>query len=127
MLGGEGLSYGDRRQIDTALDTAKRVSELDVEAYLGPVGDDARGFALALLARQARPAETVLVVCDPDARALEIVTGRRAREYLDDTACRLAAAAMTSSFIAGDVVGGLSIGIQQLGGAARHPETLHAD
>ena len=33
---------------------------------------------------------------------------------------------MTSSFLAGDLVGGLVRGIQQLGEAAHHPQTLHA-
>ena len=68
----------------------------------------------------------MLVLCDPAARALEIITGRGTRQFLDDTACRLAVATMTSSFLAGEVVDGLVRGIQQLGEAAHHPETLHA-
>jgi hypothetical protein len=126
VLGGDGLSFGDRRQIDAALATAKRFSDLDFECYLGPAGDDPRAHALALHSRLMRPEDSVLVLCDPDGRALEIVTGQRTRQYLDDAACRLAVATMTSSFIAGDLVGGLVRGIQQLGEAAHHPETLHA-
>jgi uncharacterized membrane protein YgcG len=126
VLGGDGLSFGDRRQIDAALATAKRFSDLDFDAYLGPAGDDAREYALALHSRLARPDLSVLVLCDPQVRALEIVTGQRTRQYLDDAACRLAVATMTSSFLAGDLVGGLVRGIQQLGEAAHHPETLHA-
>jgi uncharacterized membrane protein YgcG len=126
VLGGDGLSFGDRRQIDAALATAKRFSDLDFEAYLGSSGEDARAHALALHSHLARPEDSVLVLCDPDARALEIVTGQRTRQYLDDAACRLAVATMTSSFLAGDLVGGLVRGIQQLGEAAHHPETLHA-
>lgn len=126
MLGGDGLSFGERRQIDAALATAKRFSDLDFEAYVGPAGDDPREHAHALHSHLVRPADSVLVLCDPQARALEIVTGQATRQYLDDAACRLAVATMTSSFIAGDLVGGLVRGIQQLGEAAHHPATLHA-
>ena len=38
---------------------------------------------------------------DPGARALEMVTGRRARRMLDDFDCRLAAASTRTSFQAG--------------------------
>jgi len=126
VLDGDGLSFGDRRRIDAALATAKRVSDLDFEAYLGSAGDNARERALALHSHLPRPELSVLVLCDPAARALEIITGQGTRQFLDDTACRLAVATMTSSFLAGDVVGGLVRGIQQLGEAAHHPETLHA-
>ena len=126
MLGGDELSFGDRRRIDAALATAERASELDFEAYLGSAGDNAREHALALHSHLPRPELSVLVLCDPAARALEIITGQGTRQFVDDMACRLAVATMTSSFLAGDVVGGLVRGIQQLGEAAHHPETLHA-
>jgi uncharacterized membrane protein YgcG len=126
VLGGESLVFADRRQIDAALATAKRFSDLDFQAYLGPAGDAPREYAHALHSRMSRPATSVLVLCDPQARALEIVTGHATRQYLDDSACRLAVATMTSSFLAGDLVGGLVRGIQQLGEAAHHPQTLHA-
>jgi hypothetical protein len=126
VLAGDDLSFGDRRRVDAALSTAERVSELDFAAYVGAAGDNAREHALALHSHLERPERSVLVLCDPAARALEIVTGSSTRQFLDDTACRLAVATMTSSFLAGDVVGGLVRGIQQLGEAAHHPETLHA-
>ncbi|HYI53044.1 MAG TPA: DUF5130 family protein [Microlunatus sp.] len=126
MLAGDDLSFGGRRRVDAALATAERVSELDFAAYVGAAGDNAREHALALHSHLERPERSVLVLCDPAARALEIVTGSSTRQFLDDTACRLAVATMTSSFLAGDVVGGLVRGIQQLGEAAHHPETLHA-
>jgi hypothetical protein len=126
VLAGDDLSFGDRRRVDAALATAERVSELDFAAYVGAAGDNAREHALALHSHLERPERSVLVLCDPAARVLEIVTGSSTRQFLDDTACRLAVATMTSSFLAGDVVGGLVRGIQQLGEAAHHPETLHA-
>lgn len=126
MLGGEGLSYSDRRQIENALAMATRVSDLNFEAYIGPAGADARAHALALHSQLPQPATSVLVLCDPQSRALEIVTGQDTRQYLSDAACRLAVATMTSSFLAGLFVNGLARGISQLGEIAHHPETLHA-
>ena len=126
MLGGEGLSFSDRRQIENALAMARRVSDIDFEAYIGPAGADSPAYALALHSQLARPDNSVLVLCDPEARALEIVTGQDTRQYLSDADCRLAVATMTSSFLAGLFVNGLARGISQLGEIAHHPETLHA-
>ncbi|MFT4165164.1 MAG: DUF5130 family protein [Microlunatus sp.] len=126
MLGGESLSYSDRRQIDSALAMASRVSDIDFEAYIGPAGEDARAYALAVHSQLARPDNSVLVLCDPESRALEIVTGHDTRQYLSDADCRLAVATMTSSFLAGLFANGLARGISQLGEIAHHPETLHA-
>ena len=58
--------------------------------------------------RSRRPAPARSWCCaTPSFRALEIVTGRQARRVLDDVECRLAAATMQTSFVAGDIVGGL--------------------
>ena len=126
MLAGDGLTFSERRQIDNALAMARRVSDIDFEAYLGPAGSDARAYAHALHSQLAQPDNSVLVLCDPSARALEIVTGQDTRQYLSDADCRLAVATMTSSFLAGQLVNGLVRGITQLGEIAHHPETLHA-
>lgn len=126
MLGGERLSFAHRRQIDSALADARRFSGLGFEAYLGDAGDDPRQRAQEIHAGLADPDRSVLVLCDPGARALEIVTGTETRQYLDDPTCRLAVATMTSSFLADDLIGGLARGIQQLGNSALHSDTLHA-
>ena len=68
----------------------------------------------------------MLVLCDPERRELEIVTGTLARRTLTDAECALAAASMEASFAGGDIIGGLVLGIQQLGEAARAPRTLHS-
>lgn len=120
------LDFDDRRQIDNAIAMAERVSAFDFEVYLGPAGDDAREHARALHSHLPKPASSVLVLCDPQARALEVVTGADTRRYLDDAACGLAVATMTSSFLAGQVIDGLVRGITQLGEAAHQPLTMHA-
>jgi uncharacterized membrane protein YgcG len=68
-----------------------------------------------------------VVVVDPTQRRLEIVTGSIAARNLDDRACMLATASMTSAFAAGDLSGGIASGIVLLGEQARHPRSLHLD
>ena len=63
---------------------------------------------------------------DPLGTRNEVVTGPVAKRALSDRDCALAAATMRSSFVAGDIIGGLSHGITQMGEAARRPQTLHA-
>ena len=63
---------------------------------------------------------------DPDARALEIVTGGYVRRTLSDREVELAALEMQSDFAAGDLVGGLKRGIEMLSEHARPQNTLHA-
>ena len=93
---------------------------------VGVSEEDSRAYAERLHGALDRPDESVLVMCDPDFRALEIVTGARRGERWMTSTCGLAAASMKTSFSAGDIVGGLVLGIQQLGEAGRAPQTLHA-
>lgn len=104
---------------------AETLSGLTFSLYVGAAEGSSRPYAQQLHAGLDDPGRSVLVLCDPQARALEIVTGAETRRHLDDRACALAAAAMQSSFAVGDIVGGLVLGVQQLGEAARAPRTLH--
>jgi uncharacterized membrane protein YgcG len=122
---GEVLDHVERRRLERAVEVAEELSGLSFSVYVGPGEAPARAHAEQLHAALADPDHAVLVFCDPAARVLEIVTGGEARRVLDDFDCRLAAVSMQTSFVAGDLVGGLVNGIQQLGQAARHPETLH--
>lgn len=154
VLAGDTLDVDDRQRLDRAVHNAERLSGLTFSLYVGEVasagedggepghvadaagahdpaddGDAAqspRAYAVRLHRSLDNPDRSVLVLCDPRARALEIVTGRDTVRRLDDRACGLAAASMHSSFVGGDLVGGLAIGLQQLGEAAREPRTLHA-
>ncbi len=125
MPAGEVLDHVQKRRLQRAVEVAEQLSGLTFSVYVGPGEGPARPFAERLHAELSGSDDTVLVFCDPEARALEIVTGTAAQRVLDDFDCRLAAVSMQTSFLAGDVVGGLVNGIQQLGQSARHPETLH--
>lgn len=115
-------------RIDRAIQAAERVSDARFSVLVGAIGDgqDPRDYAVRVHARLERPDHTVLVIVDPGSRVLEIVTGAVIRRSLTDTECRLAAASMESSFVADDLAGGLTAGIQQLATAAYHAPVLHA-
>jgi uncharacterized membrane protein YgcG len=69
----------------------------------------------------------VLVLVDPQRRALQVVTGDVVRRVLTDETVTLAVVAMQACFAEGDLVGGITRGLAQLAEAARTPQTLHAD
>lgn len=125
MPAGDGFSPSERQRVERAVRVAEQLSGLTFSVFVGPSEGEPRRWAERLHGALTDPPKAVLVHCDLEQHALEIVTGSTARRVLDDFDCRLAAASMQTSFAAGDVVGGLVTGIQQLGQSARHPETLH--
>ena len=126
VLAGDGLNPTDTGRLERAIRIAEETSGLPFSLYLTTSEEDSRAYALRLHGALEEPDRSVLVLCDPGFRVLEIVTGQTARLALPDRVCALAAATMRSSFVADDIVGGLSTGITQLGEAARQPPTLHA-
>jgi hypothetical protein len=141
---GDAFSNTDRYEIDQAVKHAEQASGLHFSVYVGAVSSSAtpasvgfhrpaeadsglRPFSERLHAQLPDPAYTVLVVVNPAARLLEIVTGEEAKRTLSDEECRLAALAMTSAFSGGDLTGGIVAGVHQLGEHAYRPATLHAD
>ena len=125
MPAGDSFTPSEREWLTRAVRNAEAVSGLTFSLFVGVSEDDSRRYAERLHSTLADPAHSVLVMCDPEFHRLEIVTGSEARRMLNDLECRLAAAAMQTSFAGGDIVGGLAAGIQQLGEAARQPRTLH--
>lgn len=111
------LTPYDIDRIERAISNADKDSGLHFSVFVGVSEEDARSYAIRLLGALEDPDRSVLVLVDPNFRVLEIVTGSVARLALDDRECELAAASMRSSFEAGDLVGGLTAGVQQLGAA----------
>src|SRR5215207_8620176 len=120
---GDSFTPSQREWITRAVHNAEAVSGLKFSVFVGIAEEDSRGYAERLHQALSDPDHSVLVMCDPEFHKLEIVTGIVARRVLSDLECRLAAAAMQTSFAGGDIVGGLTAGIQQLGEAARQPRT----
>jgi hypothetical protein len=128
-VGGGDAIFTDRERedIQRALAMAERDADVRYSVYVGPLGEDSRSAALSQHARLPHPPSSVLVAADPLARRVEIVTGSSSRRWLDDRACALAVLAMTTSFGAGDLAGGLVNGLRSLGEHSRHPRVLHLD
>jgi uncharacterized membrane protein YgcG len=122
---GDGFTEAQRAGLARAVALVERATGLRVVLRVGRL-DGGRAAAEALLAACGTEAPgSVVVAVDPAARTLEIVTGRRAAEVLDDRTCALAALAMTSSFAAGDLVGGIRNGLQVLADHGRNLRTPH--
>ena len=120
------LTPHDIDRIDRVIRYAEQTSGLRFSVFVGPAGEDSRAYAVRLHDATDDPDTSVLLVVDPAAHALEIVTGAATRRVLGDAECRLAAATMQTSFAAHDLAGGLTAGIQQLATAAYEAPTLHA-
>ena len=125
MPAGDSFTPSQREWLTRAVRNAEIASGLKFSVLIGVSEEDSRAYAERLHRSLADADHSVLVMCDPEFHKLEIVTGIAARRVLSDLECRLAAAAMQTSFAGGDIVGGLAAGVQQLGAAARQPRTLH--
>lgn len=117
---------GDRVALETAIRRAEQLSRCEFSVFVGRSEGDARAFATSLHNSLVVPARSVLVMVDPGAKALEVVTGADVRRRLSDQEVELAAVAMRADFAAGDMVGGLRRGIEMLAEHARPQRTLHA-
>ncbi len=126
MPGGEGFSAAQRQHIDKAIRDAETECRYEFSVYVGPADEDTRGFAERLHAALVTPARSVLLMVDPVARVLEVVTGDEARRDLDDNEVRLALAEMQSQFAHDDLTGGIVRGINRLAAYARGERPLRA-
>lgn len=119
MPAGEALRTRERAGIDAAIRSAETISRFEFSVYVGASEGDPRAFAERLHQALVVPERSVLVLVDPDARALEVVTGEVVRRTLDDEHARLAVVSMQADLAAGDLVGGISRGLTQLAHQAR--------
>jgi uncharacterized membrane protein YgcG len=124
--GGEGFSAAQRHEIDKAIRDAETMCRLEFSVFVGASEGETRPFAERLHAALVAPSRSVLVMVDPAARIVEVVTGSEARRSLGDEEVKLAVLGMQSAFAAGDLVGGIKRGVLQLAEHARHPRLLHA-
>jgi uncharacterized membrane protein YgcG len=122
---GKGFTDAERHEIDKAIRDAEHICRFEFSVYVGPTEGNAREYAKRLHATLVAPRKSVMVVIDPAARALGIVTGADARRELTDQEVELCVAQMQSTFAAGDLVGGIKNGVLMLAEHARRPDTLH--
>jgi hypothetical protein len=115
-----------RVALDQAIRAAEQVSRYEFSVFVGTVEGDPRRFAEQLHASLATPERSVLLMVDPVARLIEVVTGREVRRNLSDHEAGLAVLQMRGEFANGDLVVGIKRGLSMLALAARAPRTLHA-
>ena len=106
------FSAAERFEIDRAIRAAEETSRYEFSVFVGQRRRRARartptGLHAALVA----PSHSILVMVDPVARAIEVVTGSVVRRTLTDHEVQLAILEMQTAFAAGDLVGGLKRGI----------------
>jgi uncharacterized membrane protein YgcG len=122
---GDAFSAAQRHEIDKAIRDAETMCRYEFSVYVGASDGETRPFAERLHRALVAPSRSVLVLVDPAARIVEIVTGAEARRDLDDAEVKLAALSMQTAFAAGDLVGGITGGVLQLAEHARRPTLLH--
>lgn len=121
------FTASQRVAIDQTIRAAEQVSRFEFSVFVGTADGDPRSFAERLHAALSTPARSVLIMVDPAARVLEVVTGREVRRVLTDHDVALAVIQMRTEFATGDLVRGLRRGITMLAMQARAPRTLHAE
>jgi uncharacterized membrane protein YgcG len=115
-----------RVSLDQAIRAAEQVCRFEFSVFVGTAEGEPRRFAERLHAALSTPGRSVLIMVDPTARVLEVVTGAEVRRVLSDREVALAVLEMQSEFAGGDLVRGLRRGVTMLAMAARAPRTLHA-
>ncbi|MGA8994490.1 MAG: TPM domain-containing protein [Nocardioidaceae bacterium] len=125
MAAGDGFSASQRHEIDKAIRDAEILCRIEFSVFVGRADGEPRHYAERLHAALTAPDRSVLVLVDPAAKQLEIVTGEAARRVLEDAEVRLAALTMQTAFAAGDLVGGITRGVLQLAEHARRPQLRH--
>jgi uncharacterized membrane protein YgcG len=127
VAAGETFTAAQRHEIDKAIRDAETLSRLEFSVFVGRSEGETRPFAERLHATLAAPDRSVLVLVDPAARLLEIVTGLEAHRVLDDAQVKLAALTMQTAFANGDLAGGITRGLHQLAEHARRPMLRHGE
>ena len=122
-----GFSAAQRTSLDQAIRAADRVSRVEFSVFVGAAEGEPRIFAERLHAALSTPARSVLVMVDPAAHVIEVVTGAEVRRVLTDQEVALAVLEMRTEFAAGDLLKGLRRGITMMAMSGRAPRTLHAD
>lgn len=114
MPAGERFSDAERRDIDETIRQAEQLSRCEFSVFVGAAEGESRAFATSLHNTLSAPARSVLIMVDPTARVVEVVTGAQVRSVLTDHEVELVAQQMGDDFAQDDLVGGLRRGIQLL-------------
>ncbi|CAO5228249.1 DUF5130 domain-containing protein [Frankia sp. AgKG'84/4] len=121
VAAGEAFSPEQLDRLDRALEQAAKHSGVLFSVRVGPLRGDVRLAAeriLSTLVEDPQRDPAALIVVSPGQCFVRVATTPAARSRIGDSAAALAALTMSSSFALGDLVGGLTTGIRQLGEVA---------
>ena len=105
---GDYFTAAERLRIHQAIHQAELASRFEFSVFVGQTqSGDPRSFATQLHNRQVAPARSVMIVVDPEARTIEIVTGGHVRAQVSDAEVTEVIASMRSAFAGDDLVGGI--------------------
>jgi hypothetical protein len=124
---GDGITDRQRVAIEEIVAAAEQLCGLKFTVFVGELSDGRSSAESMLVTTGGDWSRTVLTAIDPVSRELEIVTGSHAAAIIDDRTCALAALAMTSSFQAGELIGGIRNGVNLMAYHARLPQRRHID
>jgi uncharacterized membrane protein YgcG len=117
---GNAFTERQQRDIEQTLQRISADTGVHFSAYVGNADGDVRTFAQRVHESLGERAPGgVLILIAPNERRVEIVTGAEVRHRLTDRDCALAALAVTSAISGGDVAGGITNAVEQLGDRAR--------
>jgi uncharacterized membrane protein YgcG len=120
------LTSRERADLDKAIRAAEQSCRFEFSVFIGSAEGDSHVYAQRLHSSLVAPTHSVLVMVDPAARVIEVVTGAEVRRHLTDREVELAILAMQTDFAADDLVGGLKRAIAMLAEHARPQNTLHS-
>ncbi len=113
-----------RRDLTRSVKLAREISGLAFGVYIGELAQG-RESAIARHAQLPVAESAVLIAVDPDARTIDIVTGKEAHISLDDRSCDFATLAFASCARAGDIVGGVREALIVMAEHARAPKVYN--
>src|SRR4029079_12291232 len=100
--------------LDQTIRADEQVCRFELSVLVCAAEGEDRAFGERLHASLSAPSRSVLIMVDPAARLLEIVTGSEVRRILTDHEVALAVLEMRTEFASGDLVKGLRRGISML-------------
>lgn len=114
MATGDSFSPEQRHRIDRAIREAEQHCRLELSVFVGTLEGDRRQYAEDLHRKLVAPDKSVLILVDPAARQVEVVTGAQTHAELTDDEVRLAVAEMTAMFAEQELVDGIITGVNAI-------------
>jgi len=118
VAAGEYFSAAERLNIHQAIHQAELASRFEFSVFVGQTqSGDPRSFATQLHNKQVAPSRSVMIVVDPEARTIEIVTGGQVRAAVDDAEVAAVVEEMKSAFADGRLADGIQAAIARIAAA----------